>query len=457
MKKLLMLALLILAGCAPLFAQKSDVEKRLLIRDLSLPTNPSQTPVIIAAERCACQNNVLQDGSFSNVSVMPGGSDITSSSRPWTKGQYTPQWSPGDGCCDRGFVSMWGNRTVGESIRQNGITITAGKTYNVRFCARFPNTTGPSNPFVRFRFSLLPANIVVSPTNLNITNTAWATYSFTFTASTSATGIDIGVENNNMQDDGAFVSWGQLDNVCIEETCNCDVFNSRPEINGPTTLKCDSAARFFISDCPGATITWTVTPAVPFTGQGTSVITLNPPFNAAEYRILVSIKCGNKSTTAGLIAKVERKECCNPAFTLGTQEVSATGYRVTGIPSVPTLGCRHYWILSQISNCSGSGTVGVTGWGLSYNASGYALPQPNPAITTAGPNNNGYTYPGLGKGQCYTLTHYVLCCGEWKYVRKCFCMNNQARLAQPASDEQSGTIEYKDLPQAVKDMHTKAQ
>ncbi len=242
-------------------------------------------------------------------------------------------------------------------------------------------------------------------------------------------------------------------NCCPSPCSYCDLFDSRPEIHGPATVKCDSVTRFYLTNCPDVSYTWTVTPSVPFTGQGTSAITLTPPFNAGEYKISVVIRCGDKQTTAGYVVKVEKKDCCDPAFKVSTEEVSATGYRVTGILSVPTLGCRHYWLLSQISNCGGSGTPGVSGWGLAYNTWGYAQPQPNPNITTAGPNNNGYTYPGLGKGQCYTLTHYILCCGEWKYVRKCLCMNNQAKMTQPVSDEQSGTVEYKDLPKAVKDMY----
>ena len=271
---------------------------------------------------------------------------------------------------------------------------------------------------------------------------------------------------NNQSSYGGFALSGTLtttdavlanSKACCPSPCaTCDLFNSRPEIHGPTTIKCDSPARFFLTNCPDVTYTWTVTPSVPFTGQGTSSITLTPPFTASDYRINVVIKCGDKQTTAGYGVKVEKKDCCSPAFMASTEEVSATGYRVTGIPSVPTLGCRHYWLLTQISNCGSTGVTGMSGWGLAFNAWGYAMPQPNPAITPAGPNNNGYTYGGLAKGQCYTLTHYVVCCGEWKYVPKCVCMANLAKIAQTGGDEQIRTIEYKDLPKAVRDMHEKA-
>ena len=240
-----------------------------------------------------------------------------------------------------------------------------------------------------------------------------------------------------------------------DSTCFCcnDYYNlPKPKISGAIDIFCDKPVTYTIPKCPGAIVVWSITPNIPFTGQGTSAITITPPISVPSFTITVTITCGRGSVRNQIKVRVMQPQGCNPAFLISTQEVSNTLFQVTGIPSVPTIGYQHYWLVSQISDCNGNGTVGMTGWGLSYTAGGAIIPQPNPAIGTAGPNN-GYKYGGLAKGQCYTLTHYILCCGQWKFMKKCFCMNNQARIKMTEKEigasEQKGDIDFKDLPKEI--------
>lgn len=199
------------------FAQDPDTERKLGIRPLEIKLI-GKVPNL-APGYCRCDNNLVKDGGFRTVTV--SGSDINAASPIWKKGSITPQWSPTMGCCDSGFVSMWGNKTFGEAVSQYGVTFIAGKKYRISFCGRFVDQTGAANPFVRFRFLAGSTLIGYSP---DITNTGWNTYTVPeWTAPAGVTGpFTIAPENDNTEYDGKKVSWGQIDNVCVQEvSCEC--------------------------------------------------------------------------------------------------------------------------------------------------------------------------------------------------------------------------------------------
>jgi hypothetical protein len=215
MKKLLF-ALLVCIASLTSFAQKNMDEETLTLKPADLGK--------IAFEKgnvdCKCSNNILLDGGFQNLTA--SGSNISSSSTPWQPGFKTPQWSNTiQPACDKGVVSMWGNKTVGESIFQTGLTIAPG-CYTVKFTARFVNPTSLST-FVRLKFATVlasgaPAYDPPGVASVNISSTSWQTYSFTFTTG-AATTVNLHPENDYTQNDGAYVSWIQLDNICIEKCC----------------------------------------------------------------------------------------------------------------------------------------------------------------------------------------------------------------------------------------------
>lgn len=213
------LLILLLSFLTCSFAQENETERKLGVRQLELKmieNVPSKNPFALS---CKCDNNLVKDGSFRTVTVT--GSDINGNSPYWKKSSGTPQWSPTMGACDSGFVSMWGNKTIGESISQPNVPFVPGKKYRITFNARFINQTGPANSFVRFRFFSGGLPIGYSQ---NITNTGWATYTLPdwIAPSPGSTAITIAPENDNTESDGTKVSWGQIDNVCVQEvSCNC--------------------------------------------------------------------------------------------------------------------------------------------------------------------------------------------------------------------------------------------
>jgi hypothetical protein len=232
MKKLLF-ALLVCIASITTFAQKNMDEEKLTLKPADLGK--------IAFEKgnvdCKCNNNILQDGGFEKLSIVGSGavpSNISSSSSPWQPGLKTPQWSNTiQPACDKGVVSMWGNKTIGESIFQTGLTIPAG-CYTVKFTARFVNPTSLST-FVRLKFATvlasgMPAYDPPGVASVNISSTSWQTYSFTFTTG-AATTVNLHPENDYSQNDGDYVSWIQLDNICIEKCCKIPDEKCNPTFN----------------------------------------------------------------------------------------------------------------------------------------------------------------------------------------------------------------------------------
>ena len=116
---------------------------------------------------------------------------------------------------------MWGNQVVGESIQQP-VSFTAGGIYEVIFCGKWLNTVQDS---VRFRFrastglpgSYLNCSGACDDINLSpVLTTNWVTYtSAPWTANQNFNTLTISVWNNYNINDGAYVSWARLDDVCI--------------------------------------------------------------------------------------------------------------------------------------------------------------------------------------------------------------------------------------------------
>ena len=236
--------------------------------------------------------------------------------------------------------------------------------------------------------------------------------------------------------------------------CDNSIYNlpNVPPITGPTAIACGASATFTTTSCPGATIVWAITPAIPFTGQGTSSITINPVYASSSYTISVTIRCGNKIVKNQIVVKIQEQQNCSPNFLISLQEMPNGLYQVVTTPST-TAGTVHYWILQEVASCpSGAVTGTASGWNLFVSATGVPSTS-NPAITT-GPSGYGYQYAGLGKGKCYRLYHYVQCCGQWKVQTKCFCLMSTLRAKMSDAELGSSTttkdLRYDELPAELK-------
>ena len=236
--------------------------------------------------------------------------------------------------------------------------------------------------------------------------------------------------------------------------CDNHIFNlpTVPPISGLTSIDCNASASYTTLSCPGATIFWTIAPAIPFTGQGTSTITIHPIYTAGSYTISVTIRCGDKIVKNSIVVTIKDDPKCSPNFLIALEEKPNGLYQVSANPSTTT-GTPHYWVLQEVAGCpNGAVTAASPSWNLYISATG-VLSTPNPAIT-GGATGYGYQYGGLGKGKCYRLTHYVKCCGQWKKQTKCFCLT--AALKSRVSDAELGTtvttqdVSFDELPAELK-------
>jgi hypothetical protein len=241
----------------------------------------------------------------------------------------------------------------------------------------------------------------------------------------------------------------------IPETCFCcgtDIYKlpAVPPIKGPQSLRCDTLATFSTQDCKGAAYNWTVSPSVSFSGQGTNSIKINPPFTAAQYVITITITCGKKSVSNKITVKVEGATACKPDFTILLEEMSNGTYKVSTTTQSTGAGYTHYWLLYEIASCP-NGVASFSRYSI-ISPTG-VLSKSDPAITA--PGVYGFEFPGLTRGKCYKLIHYVLCCGEWKTQSKCFCLSSavfkkKITEADLKPQQKTETIKENQLPRELK-------
>ncbi len=174
----------------------------------------------------ACPNNLVQNSGFFQGAAL-GNLGSPGASSNWTTATQTPQVVI-DSCCDPYAMLMWGNRDKGESICQN-VNFQSGHTYNINFCARFYDDSQLPSKYIRFGFSAANAcmptyNCTTNCENIgqsgNITSQIWNSYSITnWTATSNWSNLIIRAFNNNPDITGnaTTVSWGMIDNICIEE------------------------------------------------------------------------------------------------------------------------------------------------------------------------------------------------------------------------------------------------
>jgi len=189
-----------------------------------------QVDDICIVEVVPCPGTIVDNGDFSAGLV--GGSMPTATAADWSPLTASPQVMTSDGCSAPGCIQMWGNQVVGESIFQQlpGSGIRAGRTYEVSLCYRWINNNPIQPPYVRFRLSAPTASPSDYPTLSTYTpigstpdtsSTSWQSHSFQWTAPVDAQWIAINPENDSSINHGDFVSWGQIDDICIRELPRC--------------------------------------------------------------------------------------------------------------------------------------------------------------------------------------------------------------------------------------------
>lgn len=177
---------------------------------------------IQVSEPVLCKDNLVKNGDFTD-GLIPGNLGGPGNVNNWTTWTNTPQVITVDTCMEAGAMQMWGNQVVGESIQQP-VNFTMGDIYEVTLCGKWLNTVQDS---VRWRFrastgapgSYLNCSGTCDEIYLTpVLTTNWVTYtSAPWTATQNYNTLTISVWNNYNINDGAYVSWARLDDVCIRK------------------------------------------------------------------------------------------------------------------------------------------------------------------------------------------------------------------------------------------------
>ena len=168
-----------------------------------------------------CPDNLVLNGTFTD-GLTAGNLGFAGNVNNWSTIFNSPQVVTHDSCADAGAIQMWGDQVVGEGIGQS-MTFLAGVTYQVTFCGMWIPSVQDSVR-IRFRASVNPLTnyfnctsgvcdeIFLSP----VLSTAWATYtSTTWTPTQNYNYLNVTIWNNYAINDGAYVSWARVDDICI--------------------------------------------------------------------------------------------------------------------------------------------------------------------------------------------------------------------------------------------------
>lgn len=217
MKKIIITGLLTIVCCFVVLLLPAQIISPQIVKD-----------TVINTKRCA--GNIIADGGFDQLSVNPGGTDISTSSFPWKINTSSPQRAT-NGCSNSNMLLMWGNQTTGESVVQNGLTIQQNKKYRITVTAHFVNPT-PLVNFVRLKIiafngsgtTSYNSNVNIVGITPNISGNNCITMSLPdWIAPANFNSIQLHPENDFVQNDGNYVSWIQVDDICMVEipSCSC--------------------------------------------------------------------------------------------------------------------------------------------------------------------------------------------------------------------------------------------
>jgi hypothetical protein len=189
-----------------------------------------------------CPGNIVKNGNFSVFTITGTSNFPPSTVANWSPRFQTPQIvsSPLTPGCDGkpGFIMMWGNKVVGEAIQQTNVPIQAGHFYKITACVKVDTSNPALQKYVRFNvrasngpISSYTASGPTAPTigiigdvsnsppstPQGIVTTQWTAVTLSWRAPANFNTITINPENDSSANDGRTVTWGWLDNLCIQE------------------------------------------------------------------------------------------------------------------------------------------------------------------------------------------------------------------------------------------------
>jgi len=176
---------------------------------------------------CNETNNIVANGSFTGLQ----GGDFLPNGAPWYAASLSPQNSTSDGCKAPGMAQMWGNSGFGEVLGQTGppVMFNAGWTYRISFCAKFLNIGNLPPYLANGWFNLNAGNTTSNPVVpctgcapigqspvLNQDNVWIPVVLPNWTANANYDRLFINFQNSSSAINSDSISWGRIDDICIE-------------------------------------------------------------------------------------------------------------------------------------------------------------------------------------------------------------------------------------------------
>lgn len=285
-----------------------------------------------------CPGNLVTNGTF------------TGGLAPWTTAYGTPDYSSG------GYAGMWGNMNsaIGEALKQQ-VTAVGGKTYKITFLGRVA-LGGSGQSYAQFRVRAS----TVAPTNWGTANTVgrtttpvggtWTPITFYWTPATSGSyWLTFNVENDLTNNNGPDTSYGNIDNVCVQDV-------TPPVIEGPASVCQGQQAAFHAVSQGASSWNWDF-------GDGHTSTQQNPVNtynNAGTFTVKLCVGGTANCATKTIVVKPAPPApvITGPADACGLQSATYS------VPSTP--GLAYSWTVTggTISGPTNTNSVQVV-WGAS--------------------------------------------------------------------------------------------
>ncbi|HHG85910.1 MAG TPA: T9SS type A sorting domain-containing protein [Bacteroidetes bacterium] len=191
-----------------------------------------------------CQENLLRNPGF-EMGALAGSGTFQGCATTGTNyvnnwcAVGSPQYNSSLGIGGNRGILMWGigaNFNTGEGIYQ-AVNIATGWMYQISFDALFYDavSTGPDSVIFQFRaFNSAPTSPLPAGGALIgeyvVKNTSYGRFTLpVWTPNSAYSYLQIRVRNGSTTNDGAYVSWGRIDNVCLERELIMGIDDKNPE------------------------------------------------------------------------------------------------------------------------------------------------------------------------------------------------------------------------------------
>ncbi|MEL1246103.1 hypothetical protein AAEO56_17650 [Flavobacterium sp. DGU11] len=211
-------------------------------------------------------------------------------------------------------------------------------------------------------------------------------------------------------------------NVTDKSCFCCGEFYSLPTplLTGPKEVKCGSGTVFTSPACDGATVIWTVAPAIPGATQTATAFTIPPNAAAGIYTLTRQVSCSRERfVSTQLQFTIVAVANCKPDFLITVTQQPNGLINISTNPLMQAPGQEHWWGIQYngtYPNCSPQAPIPFSSFTPTGVWGGYISSAGNLTTYMGSPiwivNGYGISYSGTPNNSCIKVTHYVKCCGQ---------------------------------------------